>query len=272
MFRIAAWLTLAAGFAAGAALAQTDDAGLYLYRITSSRADGAPGALGNTVLADLYVANPDYLVERLTANSDLTVVESADRYVRVSSSDGDTLAGDPLSDHLAATFVVDYDQSSVADLVEILDAEYGSHPSIDVLLEFVDSAITSKSYRRSFDLASQVAGSREGDCTEHAVLLAALARASNKPARIVFGVMLIEHEDRLESFGHAWTEIHDGRNWRIADATRPGLQVPDAWIRYLPLMALRDEGPGYALQLAEFAMVRPARIDRVRSASPAISM
>ena len=39
--------------------------------------------------------------------------------------------------------------------------------------------------------AAEVARSREGDCTEHAVLLAALARARGIPARVAMGLVYV---------------------------------------------------------------------------------
>jgi hypothetical protein len=39
------------------------------------------------------------------------------------------------------------------------------------------------------------------------------------PARVVLGVVLVPQESTVRAFGHAWTEIHDGRRWQRADAT-----------------------------------------------------
>lgn len=263
--RVIACVVVAGVLVTAAARGQTDDAGLYLYVIPSTLADGEQGTLAKTVVADLYVERPMYLADRLAASSGLTLVASADDHVRVSVTDGVVLAGDPAADHMAATFVIDYDQPSVGDILYALHEEHGPEPSTDVLVDFVSTAISSKSYRRSFDIASQVANTLEGDCTEHAVLLTALARATHKPARVVLGVMMVEHGGVLRSFGHAWSEIHDGEGWQIADATRPALELPDARIRYLPLLPLRDEGAGYAMQLMEFAVIKPARIEQIQT-------
>lgn len=65
--------------------------------------------------------------------------------------------------------------------------------------------------------AAEVAKSLEGDCTEHAVLLAAMLRAQRIPSRIVTGLVYIEN---LSSFcGHMWTEAWLGGQWVPLDAT-----------------------------------------------------
>lgn len=107
------------------------------------------------------------------------------------------------------------------------------------------------------DVASRVAAHREGDCSEHAVLLAAAARLAGRAARVVFGVALVPVEGRLRGFGHAWAEIHDGRAWRTVDAT----PLPPG-VRYLPLAALSDEGPGYLG--AVWAALSPIDVRRIR--------
>ena len=70
-------------------------------------------------------------------------------------------------------------------------------------------------FSQAFDTAVDVLRSGEGDCTEHAVLLAALARARGIPARVAVG--LVYH--RQAFLYHMWTEMYlDGR-WTPMDAT-----------------------------------------------------
>jgi hypothetical protein len=83
--------------------------------------------------------------------------------------------------------------------------------------------------------ASQVAAHRAGDCTEHAILFVALARALGIPAREVSG--LVYMGDQHQRFGwHAWAEVElDGRwvevdpSWGepVANATHLTLGVGD---------------------------------------------
>jgi transglutaminase-like putative cysteine protease len=55
---------------------------------------------------------------------------------------------------------------------------------------------------------------RQGDCNEHAVLLAALARAAGIPARIETGLVYLEGR----FYYHAWNLLYLGR-WVTADAS-----------------------------------------------------
>src|SRR5208283_2511060 len=53
---------------------------------------------------------------------------------------------------------------------------------------FVLEYITKKDLNIGFASAEETAKSREGDCTEHAVLCAAIGRAAGLPTRCVFGL------------------------------------------------------------------------------------
>jgi transglutaminase-like putative cysteine protease len=65
-----------------------------------------------------------------------------------------------------------------------------------------------------------VADSKEGDCTEFAVLTAALCRAMGIPARIVVGIAYVDEFMGYENVfgGHAWTEAYIGNRWVGLDA------------------------------------------------------
>jgi transglutaminase-like putative cysteine protease len=68
--------------------------------------------------------------------------------------------------------------------------------------------------------ALEVARSREGDCTEYAVLLAALARAQGIPARVVTGMVYVPHyADSSNVFvPHAWMQAWVQGRWQSFDA------------------------------------------------------
>ena len=88
------------------------------------------------------------------------------------------------------------------------------------LREFSSAFISNKSLAVGFASASEVARRRSGDCTEHAVLLAALARLKGIPSRIVTGLAyLSEYEGRRDVFGfHMWTQIWIRGHWVDFDA------------------------------------------------------
>jgi transglutaminase-like putative cysteine protease len=162
----------------------------------------------------------------------------------------------PTSAQRGPSFLVDYDRPEAAAFREALRQQLGPSPGDDALARFVDAWIEHKSMSRGIDAAARVAARREGDCTEHAVLLAAAARLAGRAARVALGIALVPVDGRLRGFGHAWTEIHDGRGWRTVDATA----LP-AGVRYLPLGTFADEGPGYLG--AAWAVLSPLDVRRV---------
>ncbi len=85
------------------------------------------------------------------------------------------------------------------------------------LEKYVHDKISKKNFSTAMASASEVAQSLEGDCTEHAVLLAALLRAKKIPSRVAAGLVYVES---LQSFGgHMWTEAFLAGEWIPLDGT-----------------------------------------------------
>lgn len=85
------------------------------------------------------------------------------------------------------------------------------------LEQYVHRTIRLKNFSQAFATAAEVAQTREGDCTEHAVLLAALCRARGIPARAAIGLVYMEAD---RAFGyHMWNEIYVNDRWIPIDAT-----------------------------------------------------
>ncbi len=149
--------------------------------------------------------------------------------------------------HRRASFLIDFDEPAVQAVHARAIRICGESPTVDQLALFVNRYVEHKDMQRGFDIASQVARRHEGDCTEHAVLLAALARSFGYPARVVLGVVLVPIADKWAGFGHAWVEVHTSGQWRRADAAVP----PELGARYLPMQVVRDEGPAFGRRLIE---------------------
>lgn len=68
--------------------------------------------------------------------------------------------------------------------------------------------------------ALEAEASRNGDCTEHALLLAAVARASGYSARVVSGLAYSgRFTNRHDVFSpHAWVQVWDGKRWASYDS------------------------------------------------------
>jgi len=161
-----------------------------------------------------------------------------------------------------ATFVIDYDTAPVAQLVRDLHLRFCKAPSNADLIAFVRATLTPSS-GRSFDIASQVATHKTGDCSEHAVLLVALARALGLPARVAIGTLVARVDGELGAFGHAWAEIYRDGAWKLVDATplEGGTQVA-----YLPEGLLEDEGPGYGLGIMSLLTSGILRVEVIGNA------
>ena len=154
-------------------------------------------------------------------------------------------AGRPSLDALAPryvepSFVIDFDESSVEKLAAEATRRLGDQPTQQQLTELVAAYIETSEGGR-FDIASRVASRQAGDCTEHAVLLAALGRSFGIPSRVIMGYVLMPELGM--AIGHAWTEMHDGARWVPSDSALRG-EVNN---RYLKTGELRDEGVRYRL-------------------------
>jgi len=85
------------------------------------------------------------------------------------------------------------------------------------LEEYVRRYVTKKDFSQAFATAAEVAENPVGDCSEHAVLLAALARARGIPARVAIGLVYMQGSG---AFGyHMWSEVHVQGRWIPMDAT-----------------------------------------------------
>jgi len=93
--------------------------------------------------------------------------------------------------------------------------------------QFVRGYIKKKNLSVGYATAAEVAQSREGDCTEHAVLTAALCRASGIPSRVVMGLAYVESfGDHRNVFGpHAWNQAYIGGKWVGLDSALDGFNT-----------------------------------------------
>jgi hypothetical protein len=95
--------------------------------------------------------------------------------------------------------------------------------------QWVFENVKEKNFETSFATASDVARDLSGDCSEHAVLMAAMCRAAGLPARAVIGLVYAE---RLEGFGyHMWVEVFANGNWVAFDPTFGQSEVDAAHLK-----------------------------------------
>jgi hypothetical protein len=127
---------------------------------------------------------------------------------------------------LEALEATDYLQSKDETIAEMAKRAIGSvEDAAEAAFQieaFVDGYITQKDLSVGYASAAEVAQSRQGDCSEHAVLTAAMCRAVGIPARIVCGVVYADSFLSKQSIfgGHMWVEVYLNGKWVGLDATR----------------------------------------------------
>lgn len=89
---------------------------------------------------------------------------------------------------------------------------------------FVAEYIDDKNLSVGYASAAEVAKSKQGDCSEHAVLTAALCRAAGIPAQVASGVGYVSQWQTVSNGfgGHAWTRVYLGDKWYNIDAAFKG--------------------------------------------------
>ncbi|MFT3685994.1 MAG: transglutaminase-like domain-containing protein [Phycisphaerales bacterium] len=152
------------------------------------------------------------------------------------------------SKHLESSATIKADDEAIVELVK--DAKLGDtkgHLAAEKLRRFVHSYISEKDLSVGFATASEVARSKTGDCTEHAVLLAAVLRAAGIPSRCCSGLVYVDQlvgQKRIFGY-HMWTqallEQPDGSfAWQNLDATLPDGTPYDAAHILLSVSALGE--------------------------------
>ncbi len=152
--------------------------------------------------AGVFVTGATQAVKSIDAHTaEITVYA-----IRPGCADGNSHApaDPPTEDDLRPNnFIQSDDPLIVADAKKAADGETDPWRVAVALERYVDREVKDKNLTQAFATAAEVAKSREGDCTEHAVFLAALCRARGIPARVAIGLVYIQGAG---AFGyHMWT-------------------------------------------------------------------
>lgn len=119
-------------------------------------------------------------------------------------------------------------QSDHEEIIELARRAVGkakdAAEAVDKIEAFVADYVADKNLSVGYASAVEVARSKQGDCTEHAVLTAALCRAIGIPAQVVSGLAYVGEWRSMESGfgGHAWTQAYIGGKWIGLDAAFRG--------------------------------------------------
>jgi transglutaminase-like putative cysteine protease len=100
---------------------------------------------------------------------------------------------------------------------DAVGAETDSWKAAQLMEHWIWENLKKKNFSTLLASAAEVAKDLQGDCTEHAVLLAAMCRARGIPSRVAVGLVYVPS---LSSFGgHMWTEVFEKGTWIPLDAT-----------------------------------------------------
>ncbi len=167
----------------------------------------------------VMLSNDNQKVQRLSNGRVILKVEPA------AAPDGVEFpykGNDPVAlEALEPTRYVESDQKEIIDLARRAVGDTRDAAEAARRIEaFVARYITNKSLSVGYASAAEVAVSRQGDCSEHAVLVAALCRAVGIPAQVVTGLAYVPQWRTLQNGfgGHAWVQVYIGGKWIGLDA------------------------------------------------------
>ncbi len=127
-------------------------------------------------------------------------------------------AGEPPADYLKSNHFIKSDDPLVRRLAEqAVEGQTEAWAKALRIERWVHDHIKNKTFTEAFATADEVAKRLEGDCTEHAVLAAALCRAAGVPSRTAVGLIYVPRE-RAMGF-HMWIEVWINGKWYALDPT-----------------------------------------------------
>jgi transglutaminase-like putative cysteine protease len=124
----------------------------------------------------------------------------------------------PQPDDLAPSPLVQSDHPRIKAIAESVAGSVDDPWFAAQLLErHVHGRLNKVDFSQVFGSAAEVAEQKRGDCSEHAVLLAAVCRARGIPARVAVG--LLYSEEQQSFLFHMWNEVWIRDRWLPLDAT-----------------------------------------------------
>ena len=173
-----------------------------VYRITTAGGDAA----------EHFPSGATQQVERVSDQVAAVTVRALPEKGEAGAEDS------PGPQYLKATRFLDCDNALVAKHADAAaDADLAAPAAARAMEKYVQTEMRDKNFATGLATASEVAENLEGDCTEHAVLLAAMLRAHKIPSRVAVGLVYSERHSAFA--GHMWTEAYLDGVWTPLDAT-----------------------------------------------------
>ena len=159
-------------------------------------------------------------VQSVTQRGDALIVTVTTPDLGEASVSGEDTTPPGNGEYLASTRWVDWETPEVSALADRIDRSLPAGERAKAAEKLVRRSITATSYGVGFASAGETAKSKEGDCTEHGVLLCGVLRANGIPSRVAYGLVYVDSAAAMVP--HMWTEAYLGDGWKPLDATRPG--------------------------------------------------
>jgi tetratricopeptide (TPR) repeat protein len=161
--------------------------------------------------------------------------------------------------------------------LKVVGKEKRAYYAARKLQQWVYQNIAYKDLTLGFSSAQETLQRKQGDCTEHAVLLAAMLRALGIPSRVAIGLIYLpDSSSQLGKFVfHMWTEAYIGNSekgdWLPLDATNPEL-LTDA--THIKLADSKLSAPDDLIHLTHRVahIMGKIRLDVVKALSPTQSI
>lgn len=170
--------------------------------------------LADAEIADVFTAGASQHVQIIDEHTaEITV-----RAVRPDSPPPERGESPPTDDDRRPNGLIQSDDAAVVAMSREAAPEEQDAWRLAVALEaLVRQRVKTKNFTQALASAAEVVRTGEGDCTEHAVLLAALCRARGLPARVAIGLVYAPSVDGFAY--HMWNEVWIRDRWIPLDAT-----------------------------------------------------
>lgn len=221
--------------------------------------------LSDRIAFELSNSNATAIMKNLQNWPDIQTTLLDSNRLLISMKQRPQYAGNVSLSYLQNSFVIDLSEKSTIEFTSGLKINKHLPIELEQLEAYVDQYIDKPTYVNGFHIASVVAAQRSGDCTEYAVLLTALARSLDLPARVIIGTVIVEQKDKVSAFGHAWVEVWHDKKWHIMDAALYQSKALKHF--YLPSTELEKEGPGYNMSLVKSIVLLPNKISELQDAN-----
>ena len=158
------------------------------------------------------------LSQRVIESENNTALVTVSKVTPDQPTELDIAVSQPKPEDLSPNAIIQSDHPRVVALANAV-AETVEDPwqAAKLLENFLYRSLSKEDFSQVFSSAGEVAESRKGDCSEHAVLLAATCRARGIPARVAIGLFYAEREQSF--LYHMWTEVWIKDRWVPLDAT-----------------------------------------------------